>query len=213
MPTSVPTATDAPRSSFAIDVPEALLARVRAGERAAFEQIYRRFERPVFNLALRMLGGAHGPDGVEEAADVLQETMLKVFNKIGDFRGAASGGNGDGDGASPFWGWVRQIAVNETLMRLRGQRRHLHDVALEDDEFAVDTGPLPTAAADAAALNRALARLPAATRSVLWLYHAEGYTHEEIASLMQRTASFSKSQLARGGRRLRELLEPEKAHA
>ncbi|QGW66122.1 sigma-70 family RNA polymerase sigma factor [Lysobacter soli] len=211
MPTSVPTATDAPRSSFAIDVPEALLARVRAGERAAFEQIYRRFERPVFNLALRMLGGAHGPDGVEEAADVLQETMLKVFNKIGDFRGAASGGNGDG--ASPFWGWVRQIAVNEALMRLRGQRRHLHDVALEDDEFAVDTGPLPSAAADAAALNRALARLPAATRSVLWLYHAEGYTHEEIASLMQRTASFSKSQLARGGRRLRELLEPEKAHA
>ena len=137
--------------------------------------------------------------------------MLKVFNKIGDFRGAA--GTANGDGASPFWGWVRQIAVNETLMRLRGQRRHLHDVALEDDELAVDSGPLPTAAADAAALNRALARLPTATRSVLWLYHAEGYTHEEIASLMQRTPSFSKSQLARGGRRLRELLEPEKAHA
>jgi len=211
LPTSVPNTTDAPRSSFAIDVPEALLARVRAGERTAFEQIYRRFERPVFNLALRMLGGADGPDGAEEAADVLQETMLKVFNKIGDFRGAA--GTGNGDGASPFWGWVRQIAVNETLMRLRGQRRHLHDVALEDDEFTVDTGPLPTAAADAAALNRALARLPTATRSVLWLYHAEGYTHEEIASLMQRTPSFSKSQLARGGRRLRELLEPEKAHA
>ncbi|BDU17774.1 RNA polymerase sigma factor [Lysobacter auxotrophicus] len=211
MPTSVPPTADAPRSSFAIDVPEALLARVRAGERAAFEQIYRRFERPVFNLALRMLGGAHGPDGVEEASDVLQETMLKVFNKIGDFRGAASAGHGDA--ASPFWGWVRQIAVNEALMRLRGQRRHQYDVALEDDEFAVDTGPLPTAAADAAALNRALARLPAATRSVLWLYHAEGYTHEEIASLMQRTPSFSKSQLARGGRRLRELLEPEKAHA
>ena len=211
MLTRVPTTTDAPRSSFAIDVPEALLARVRAGERAAFEQIYRRFERPVFNLALRMLGAGHGPDGREEAAEVLQETMLKVFDKIGDFRGAA--GSGNGSGASPFWGWVRQIAVNETLMRLRGQRRHQHDVALEGDEFAVDIGPLPAAAADAAALTRALARLPAATRSVLWLYHAEGYTHEEIASLMQRTPSFSKSQLARGGRRLRELLEPEKAHA
>ncbi|HEY5780788.1 MAG TPA: sigma factor-like helix-turn-helix DNA-binding protein [Lysobacter sp.] len=44
---------------------------------------------------------------------------------------------------------------------------------------------------------------------MLWLYHAEGYTHEEIAALMQRTPSFSKSQLARGSRRLRELLEPE----
>ena len=63
------------------------------------------------------------------------------------------------------------------------------------------------AAADAAELQRALAQLPAITRSVLWLYHAEGYTHEEIAVLMQRTTSFSKSQLARGGRRLRQVLE------
>jgi RNA polymerase sigma-70 factor (ECF subfamily) len=54
-----------------------------------------------------------------------------------------------------------------------------------------------------------LAELPAITRSVLWLYHAEGYTHDEIATLMQRTASFSKSQVARGSRRLRALLEPE----
>src|SRR3546814_13862186 len=58
-------------------------------------------------------------------------------------------------------------------------------------------------------LQRALARLPANTRGVLWLYHAEGYTHEEIAALMQRTPSFSKSQLARGTRRLRPLLQIE----
>lgn len=201
--TTAPPPTAAPRSSFAIDVPDALLARARAGERTAFEQIYRWFERPVFNLALRMLGGAFG-GGREEAADVLQETMLKVYGKIGDFRG---------DGSSPFWGWVRQIAVNEALMRLRSQRRHVHDIALDDDDVVVDPGPLPAAAADAAALSRALAQLPASTRSVLWLYHAEGYTHEEIAALMQRTPSFSKSQVARGGRRLRELLEPETAHA
>ena len=49
-----------PTSSFAIDVPDTLLARVRAGERGAFEQLYRRFERPVFNLALRMLGSQGG---------------------------------------------------------------------------------------------------------------------------------------------------------
>ncbi len=54
----------------------------------------------------------------------------------------------------------------------------------------------------------AMEALPANTRTVLWLHHAEGYTHDEIAALMQRTASFSKSQLARGSRRLRELLEP-----
>ncbi|MDI9237358.1 sigma-70 family RNA polymerase sigma factor [Lysobacter sp. LF1] len=199
-----PATTTAPRSSFAIDVPDGLLARARNGDRAAFEQLYRWFERPVFNLALRMLGGAHGSDR-EEAADVLQETMIKVYGKIGDYRG--------GDAGGPFWGWVRQIAVNEALMRLRSNRRHHFDVPLDGDDMAVDPGPLPSAAADAATLSRALARLPSSTRSVLWLYHAEGYTHEEIAALMQRTPSFSKSQLSRGGRRLRELLEPETAHA
>ena len=182
-------------SSFAIDVPDALLARARSGERAAFEQIYRWFERPVYTLALRIAGDR------EEAADVLQETMFKVFSRIGDFHG--------GTGA-PFWGWLRQVAVNEALMRLRSQRKHGHDVTLDDEPWLEDHAPLPPAAADAAQLQRALAMLPVATRSVLWLYHAEGYTHEEIAALMQRSASFSKSQLARGGRRLRQLLQDEK---
>jgi len=56
-------------------------------------------------------------------------------------------------------------------------------------------------------LRWALAALPEATRSVIWLYHAEGYTHEEIADAMGRTISFSKSQLARGTKKLRALLE------
>jgi RNA polymerase sigma-70 factor (ECF subfamily) len=73
---------------------------------------------------------------------------------------------------------------------------------------------LPPRAADAAILARALSEMPGATRSVLWLYHAEGYTHEEIAAAMGKSLSFSKSQLARGTRRLRVLLElePEAAH-
>jgi len=186
-------------SSFAIDVPDAVLARMRQGERAAFEQIYRWFERPVFTLALRICGER------EQAADVLQDTMLKVIDRIGEFRG-----RGTAEGASsPFWGWLRQIAVNEALMALRRRRRPGEDGDHLDDVDAIDEHtPPPPAAADAARLQRALEALPANTRTVLWLYHAEGYTHDEIGALMQRTASFSKSQLARGSRRLRELLEP-----
>ncbi|MBN8261807.1 MAG: sigma-70 family RNA polymerase sigma factor, partial [Xanthomonadales bacterium] len=59
-------------SSFAIDVPASLLARARGGDRAAFEQLYRWFERPVFTLALRICGDR------AEADEVLQDTMLKV---------------------------------------------------------------------------------------------------------------------------------------
>lgn len=195
-------------SSFAIEVPDALLARARAGERAAFEQVYRWFERPVFALGLRICGDR------DEASEVLQETMVKVIDRISDFRGQGS----------PFWGWLRQIAINEALMRLRRGRHRQDELALDDHEPADDHAPPPPAAADAALLQRALSSLPANTRSVLWLYHAEGYTHEEIATAMQRTVSFSKSQLARGTRRLRALLDPaqpathpspivEKAHA
>ena len=180
-------------SSFAIDVPPSLLARARAGDRAAFEQLYRWFERPVFTLALRMCGSR------SEADEILQETMLKLWSGIGGF---------SGDGGSPFWGWLRQVAVNEALMRLRRERRLALELdGVDADDIAEDQAPPQPAAADAALLQRALAELPAATRSVLWLYHGEGYTHEEIAAAMQRSTSFSKSQLARGTRRLRVLLQ------
>ena len=191
---ATPAAPPGRPSSFAIEVPDALLGRARAGEQAAFEQVYRRFERPVFTLALRICGER------EAAADVLQETMLKVFARIGDFRGR--------DG-SPFWGWLRRIAVNEALMHLRRGRRQAGELPADGHEPADEQALPPPSAADAVLLQRALARLPANTRGVLWLYHAEGYTHEEIAALMQRTPSFSKSQLARGTRRLRALLEIE----
>ncbi|MBO9717743.1 MAG: sigma-70 family RNA polymerase sigma factor [Pseudoxanthomonas sp.] len=185
-----------PRSGFAIEVPDALLARARDGEVAAFEQLYRWFERPVFTLALRLCGDR------EEANEALQETMLKLLRRVGEYRGSG-----------PFWGWLRQIAINEALLRLRRGRRLEEALPLDCDEFEDGAAP-PPAAADAALLQRALLALPAATRSVLWLYHAEGYTHEEIAELMQRTPSFSKSQLARGTRRLRALLQVEEtSHA
>jgi RNA polymerase sigma-70 factor (ECF subfamily) len=203
-------AADSPprTSSFAIEVPGALLTRARNGERAAFEQLYRWFERPVYTLALRICGDR------EEASEVLQDTMLKVIDRLHEFRGRG------GDGSDrPFWGWLRQVAVNEALMRLRKGRRRRDELALDDHEAIDVLAPPPPAAADAALLQRALAALPANTRSVLWLYHAEGYTHEEIATLMRRSVSFSKSQLARGTRRLRAMLQTptpipaETAHA
>ena len=186
-----------PASTFAIDVPATLLDRARRGEAAAFEQLYRSFERPVFTLALRLTGRR------EEAQDVLQETMIKLLDRIAAFRGD-----------SPFWGWLRQIAVNEALMLLRRRGKLVVEGEFDESALSDNEQMLPPRAADAAILARALSEMPGATRSVVWLYHAEGYTHEEIAAAMGKSLSFSKSQLARGTRRLRALLElePEAAH-
>lgn len=171
-----------------LELPSTVVERARAGELAAFEQIYRRFERPVYTLALRMLGDA------ESAREVLHDAMLKVFQRIGQYRNDA-----------PFWAWLRQIASNEALMRLR--REHRFEPEPDEDQVADGAAP-PWVRADALALERALGQLPAVTRSVLWLYHVEGYSHPEIADMVGKTTSFSKSQVARGTARLRALLEP-----
>lgn len=175
------------RSNFAIDVPDSLLQRAQRGELRAFEQIYRLFERPVYNLALRLLNDA------DAAREILHDAMLKLFQRIDQFRGD-----------SPFWGWLRQIALNEALMRLRKDRRIEFDARY--DEIETEASP-PWVHADARVLEQALGRLPALTRSVLWLYHVEGYSHPEIAAALGKSVSFSKSQVARGTARLRGFLD------
>ncbi len=93
-------------ASFQIDVPELVLARARRGEARALEAIYRAFERPAYTLALRMVGDA------DSAREVMHDAMLRLIERIGQFRGDA-----------PFWGWLRQIVVNEALMHLRHDAR------------------------------------------------------------------------------------------
>jgi RNA polymerase sigma-70 factor (ECF subfamily) len=80
---------------------------------------------------------------------------------------------------------------------------------LDQDPGGADR--LPASAGDPAApfdaaLERALMRLPALSRAVVWLHDVEGFTHADIGFALGRTPSFSKSQLARAHRRLRELL-------
>ncbi len=182
-------------ASFQIELPDTVLARARRGDSGALEQVYRAFERPAYTLALRMLGDA------DHAREAMHDAMLHVLERIGQFRGDA-----------PFWGWLRRIVVNEALMRLR-RERGLAFEALPDGDDTPGDAPAPWMLADAQRLQRALERLPALTRSVLWLYHVEQYTHAEIAELTGKTPSFSKSQVARGSSRLRTLLQPEEEGA
>jgi RNA polymerase sigma-70 factor (ECF subfamily) len=182
-------------ASFQIEVPDLVLARARRGDARALETIYRAFERPAYTLALRIVGDA------ESAREVMHDAMLHLIERIAQFRGDA-----------PFWGWLRQIVVNEALMRLRRERGAAFEDFDERDEPAGD-GPPPWMLADAAHLERALMTLPPLTRSVLWLYHVEEYTHQEIAGMTGKSVSFSKSQVARGGTRLRRLLDTHEENA
>jgi RNA polymerase sigma factor (sigma-70 family) len=178
-----------PSSSFQQYVEPELIARLRRRDLAAFERIYRQFERAAWTLALRLTGRA------DAAQEVLQDSMLKAYERAAQYRGDA-----------PFSAWLRKLVVNEALMRIRRDRLHVFE--LSDDTHADAESAAPWTSADAATLDRALNRLPDTARAVLWLYHVEGCTHLEIAEQFGRTISFSKSQLARATRRLREILDP-----
>jgi len=94
-------------------------------------------------------------------------------------------------------------------MRIR-KRHPGNEIDLdEESDFLEADILLPPQAADTQLLISAMNQLSETTRSVLWLYHVEGYTHDEIAGLMDKTISFSKSQCARGAKKLRELLNTE----
>ncbi len=177
-------------NTFGHRVDPAVVTRLQQGDLEAFERVYRDFEHATYTLALRLTGR---PD---VAGEVLQDAMLKAFEKAGQFRADA-----------PFGAWLKRLVVNEALARLRRERRHRSETY--EDVHVDETPGSPWQLVDAAVLDRALARLPGTTRAVLWLYHVEGYTHREIANHFNRSTSFSKSQLARGMQRLRRLLEPD----
>ncbi len=182
--------------SFAVTVDELVVARARKGDAAALEALYRAFEGPVYTLARRLTGTRH------DAEDVLQETFLELVRSVGRFRGDGS-----------FAGWVRKVAASKALQRLRKQASRPTEAALSeelaDGVEASLSGRSPIAtAAERVDLRTAVEGLSPTARSVLWLHDVEGYSHEEIAAMVGKTPSFSKSQLARAHARLRAILAP-----
>lgn len=166
------------------------VARARAGDLEALEEVYRAYQGRVYNLGRRICGNE------EDAEDVLQDTFLEVCRSIGRFRGDGS-----------LWSWVRKVAVSKALMLLRRERHRTARSLDGDGNLAGMVGRAPTEPTVPIDLEAALGRLAPVTRAVLWLHDVEGYTHEEIGELMGKTASFSKSQLSRAHRRLREWLK------
>jgi len=177
-------------AGFSQGVDPGLIRRARGGDRAALEALYRTYRDAVYTLALRIL------DQRGAAEDVLQETFMEVLGKLATLRADAS-----------VAGWIRSIAVNKCLMQLRSAwRRNGHSL---EDAFGAEAGlpdsttPLFGARVDARVdLEAWLSALPPVSRAVLWLHDVEGFTHAEIAARMERSESFSKSQLARAHARI-----------
>lgn len=168
-----------------------LLSALRAGDPAAERQFYQQHAERVYRLILRMSGRP------ELAQEWTQDTFLRAFDRLGQFRGEAAMAT-----------WLRAIAVSVTLNGLKTLRRREAFAAPLDEAHDVAH---PVASADPdlpARLRTAIAALPPQARSVFVLHDVEGFTHEEIGELLGVSVGTSKSQLFRARAKLREVLAP-----
>jgi len=173
--------------------PPGLLARLRAGDPRAFEELVIGYQHRVFGVALRMLGNR------AEAEEIAQEVFLRAHRAVADFRGEARLGT-----------WLYGIASRLCLNRLGSPDRRM---ARGDALLADVTATTPDAAAELeraeldAALRTAIAELPEERRLVLVLRDVEGLSYEQIAEALAVDPGTVRSRLHRARMQLKEKLE------
>jgi RNA polymerase sigma-70 factor (ECF subfamily) len=163
------------------------VVRATAGDAAAFERIYRRHVPRIHGLCRRMLSP-------EEADDVTQDVFIRAWEKLTLFRGDAA-----------FGTWLYRLAVNVILGRRQSRSTY------QDRFGGGDPDVIPLAARrDRPDLRMdveaAIGTLPRGAREIFVLHDIEGFTHDEIAELLDVSAGTSKSQLHRARMSLRQYL-------
>jgi RNA polymerase sigma-70 factor (ECF subfamily) len=185
-----------------------VVALARAGKEAAYRELLRRYERPVFSLIYRMVRDR------DLAEDLAQDSFVKVLNALESYRPEYK-----------FSSWVFKIANNVAIDQLR--RRELDTLSLDGapnartrDEVeatalqAVDRTESPLAELESRELGsrieQAIAKLRPEYRSCILLRHVEGRSYEEIAETLDLPLGTVKTYIHRARHELREYLEPYK---
>jgi RNA polymerase sigma-70 factor (ECF subfamily) len=176
--------------------PEAI-RRAQNGDATAFEFLYQAHSRRVYGICLRMLKNTF------DAEDLTQQIFLRVFRRIGTFRGD-----------SAFSTWLHRVTVNTVLMHIRQKKPVETSLdgpghAGQSDEIPFENGPSDTSmlgAIDRWNLLQAILDLPCSYKLIFLLHDVMGYKHSEIAEFVGCSIACSKSQVHRARKRLRHLL-------
>jgi len=178
-----------------------LLEAAKAGDPEAFHKLTRHAAPIIFRRALKITSNHH------DAEDVLQETLLKGFTHISQFRGD-----------SQLSTWLVRIGLNEAIMTLRKRRRDVplapetgvsgkveeSPVAYQFEKAQTDSHIVRTELGTL--LHKALRRLPERARQVLHLRYLEGYSIEETAKRLDLSRGSVKAYACRARARLRKEL-------
>jgi RNA polymerase sigma factor (sigma-70 family) len=130
------------------------------------------------------------------AQDVLQDTFVKIFAHIGNYKS---------EGA--FEGWLKKIAVNTSLDQLRKDKKLLTDVSLDDVSHKIAHQDYSVEKLMADDLLKLVQALPDGYRTVFNLFAIEGYSHQEISSQLGISESTSKTQYLRARAYLKDRIE------
>jgi RNA polymerase sigma-70 factor (ECF subfamily) len=166
-----------------------LVERCREGDRRAFEALVDRYQKPVFNAALRMLRNP------EDARDVAQTVFLKVFEHLADY-----------DPKYRLYSWIYRIALNESINVL--DRRHRHE-PIVGDEVDERRGAEDEVSSQQIGLRvqRALMTLKPEYRAVIVLKHFVDLSYEDIGQTLQLPEKTVKSRLFTARQLLKDALQ------
>lgn len=161
-----------------------LIERAKNNDYRAYEALYHQHIGRVFALCVRLLNDR------DMAEDMAQEAFVQAWRNLSKFRGD-----------SAFGSWLYRITTNTVLSYLRKQK-HFQN-SLDVDEIDIEYRETQD---EKISLEVAIAALPDGARAVFVLYALEGYTHEEIAAMLDIAVGSSKAQLHRARGLLKEKL-------
>ena len=180
---------------------QAAVSKAMGGDPQAFEQLMRAHEGRMYAVALRMCGNR------EDALDCSQEAMLRIYRAMGNFKGQSS-----------FATWVYRITMNTCLDELRRRKVRTSsslDALLDTGWSPADDDDTPERHAIASEqrrmLEKAISGLPEDMRAAIVLRDVQGFTYEEIATILSANVGTIKSRISRGREKLRDVLtsQPE----
>ncbi len=166
---------------------EQLIINCKKNDTKAQSQLYKLFSSKLFSVCLKY------SRNYAEAEDNLQDSFVTIFKKIEQYNNKGS-----------FEGWIKRITINTALQRYREKsvfkivnEGNIEDVsvAIEDDDISIDF------------LLKIIQELPDRYRLVFNLYVLDGYSHKEVANMLNITTGTSKSNLARARFILKEKIE------
>ena len=166
---------------------EALVQKCLNGEKKAQKELYDQYAKAMYHSIIRIVGQK------TEAQDLLQESFIKVFKELKNFKSRSSLGV-----------WIKKICINTSLTQLK-KNKQIQIVELDGNVQQENSSDVIDF--DVKLIHDSIKKLPSGCRVILNLYLFEGFRHSEIAEILEITESTSKSQYIRGKKLLRKELK------